>query len=337
MKINKIFLTANLSMLCGTALAGGVVVEEVINEQPVFIASQPYRLMIGGSLLYSQPSTTADLLEYAIIQTINSQTGFIDTQNYAIDDRDYDFGFDVFLRYNFSDTDRDLTLSYLRFSDTDSDNVNYGSIPTNANITSLFNQFYHTAEASVNARLDVIDLLAGQIMHLGETVQLHFIGGLTFARIKQTFDNAYDANLGFMIHGPATSRAMEAYYTYDSQFQGLGPKLGLNADYDILQSGFGLVGGLSIGLLVGSLDHATHISTATAALPSPNFIYQDIDFDTNDVVVTNFDANLGIRYAYDYIDAELGYRINQYTNAVNVTSDFALSSIYLKLATSFFN
>ena len=328
MKISKsVLITSVSSCFCGLALAGGI-------EVPEEITVAPHRYTIGGSLLYGQPSTNSGLLEYATIRTINQISDFTDTNNASITNRDYDFGFDVFARYNFINSDRDLTVSYLRFSDTDTDNTILGSY-LNTMITPIYNQFYHTAEGSIQSRLDAADLMAGQNMHLGESVKLHFIGGLGFARIKQTFEHSYDADLGFTNVGIPANRANESYYTYNSQFQGMGPKLGIDADYDFMQTGFGLAGGLSAALLMGSLDYSINSSKATAPFPIPHYIYQSIDFDSNNIVVTNLNANVGIRYYCHYFESELGYRVNQYSDAVYDDSNFGLSSFYLKVAVSF--
>jgi hypothetical protein len=337
MKINKMLLITSLSAFCGTALAGGIEVIEPndIEGQPVFIASAPYRLIIGGTLFYGQPSTNSSYLDYATVEYVAFRefTSFTQYNNSSISGRDYDFGFDAFVRYNFVGTDRDLTISYLHFSDTDSDDTVVW--PTNVNTLTIYNEFYHTAAASVRTRLDVADLLAGQNMHLGDALRFHFVGGLGLARVQQKFKQSYDAGLGLVTNGPSNARANEMYFTFDSQFQGIGPKLGVDADFDVVGN-FGLVGGVSVALLMGSQTFTTHIAQASAPPPAFYMTNTDKDFDSNDVVVANFNANLGARYFYENFEAELGYRINHFADAVYDNSNFSLSNFYLKISAAVF-
>jgi len=224
----------------------------------------------------------------------------------------------------------------MHFSDSDSDNTELGAL--NPPLAYNYNRFYHTAEGRIDSSVNVVDFLLGQNVHVGSSVKLHLQGGLAYARIEQNVDQAYDVGLGYVPTGSATSRANEEYSSHNSKFDGVGPKLGVNADYTFNQSPFGLVGGISGALLMGRQEHNSQTKTATSGPATPNFVYQNNDYDTDVKAVTNLNANVGVRYSYESqvpLNVELGYHVNQFLDADYNDNDVTLSGAYLTLSASF--
>ncbi|MFA6037421.1 MAG: Lpg1974 family pore-forming outer membrane protein [Legionellales bacterium] len=299
------------------------------NKNSVYIEDEEDSWELGASALYLQPSSSENFA-YATVETLDGGS-----YTHAVD-RDFDWGYDVFLRYHFEEHDRDLALNYMHFSNGDSDDIDLGGLNPNYN----YNKFYYTAEGSVDTHVDMIDLMAGQYVNFGRAVQLHFVAGVAYARVKQVESAAYDEGLGEdSIDAPL---AQEAYETFNSTFEGVGPKFGINADYEIYQSDFGLVGGLSYALLIGSQDHSNEIITANGPNPDPDFNYVNNDFDSTSLVVSNINANLGIAYEYEYSDEEeqvigleLGYQVNQFLDVAYDDQDVNLAGPYLTLRAAY--
>ncbi len=304
---------------------------------PVYISSYEDDFWtIGASALFVQPSSSNDLV-YATVEV--KEPNNIDNKSIS---RDYDWGFDAFLQYTFGESDRDLMLVYMHFSNSDKSNTNLGEFSPNYQ----YNNFYHTAQGYVATDINMIDLLAGQTIMMGEDLSVHFQAGVTYAWLKQNFDTTYDAGLG---HSDIPPFAQEAYNTESSKFQGVGPKLGIDADYGFEETDFGLVGGISAALLVGSQDYSTSSKDATYIIPAPptpppppTYAYSNTDYDSVTTTVTNINANLGIRYQFGFeedeelpFDVELGYRVYEFIDVLHNDNDISLTGPYLELAGSF--
>ncbi len=319
----------------------------VAEDTPVYIAAQENNWQIGGSALYMQPN---EGFTYATVQKETYDNVMfeqhLDTlnQTYTVN-RDFDWGYDAFIRYNFEGADRDLLLNYMHFSSSDSSNVDLGEL----NSSYIYNQFTYTAEGSVDTNINMADLLAGQYVHFGEELKVHFVAGVTYARVKQKENVAYDKGL------EATSAdvlenyplAQEAYESFDSTFNGVGPKFGIDGNYNINRSSFGLVGGISYALLYGTQEYSSQLQTSNGpggpAHPvAPPFNVTTNDFDNNSVVVSNINANLGLRFVCDLandgeesLDLELGYQVYQYLDVVYDEEDVSIAGPYLTAAVSF--
>jgi hypothetical protein len=300
-------------------------------KKPVYIDPAHSQWNLGVTALYAQPAYSQPATYETIDSTsISGTTTTNDNRNYSISPQ-YDWGYEALLGYRFKGSDRDLTLTYMHFANTETDSVN--TVPAGAT-TSPF--FVNTAEGELYSQLDMADLVAGQRFHFAQALTTRFVAGVAYARIQQDLTGEYDeGTLTSVASGvPANSTSSNT-----STFNGVGPKLGANADYEISHSGFGLVGGVSAALLFGSLDHSNTVTQnfigggVTTTTTTKNRI------DPTSTSVTNLNANLGTRYDIAFrkqaLHLELGYRINQFIDAVYTDNDMTLSGFYLNATGSF--
>lgn len=295
------------------------------HHTPVYADSHQSSWTIGASALYMEPSNSTDNY-YATLANTNSSGGT--TYSDQVIESEFAWGFDVFARYHFAKTDRDITLSYMRLYTTEEDSAAYDTA------THPDTGFDYTAKGVVSNNLDMADLMVGQNLHVGKPLKLHLAAGLGYARVQQDFDRYYDQGLAATSLPPSdlTERSNFDY----SQFNGLGPKIGVNADYTIHHSDFGLVGGFSAALLVGTLDQSYLTETVTRT--SPVVMIDKTPTTSTMEIVPNFNANLGVRYRSHNavpVGVELGYRVNDFLKAVWGYDDFSIQGVYLTFDASF--
>ena len=271
---------------------------------------------IGGSALILQPALN-DRFVYAIINTDNASANTINTTNEALNPN-YSWGFDMFLRYNFNHDDRDLSASYMRFASSDTGNV---SVPLASNY--IYTNFYQTARGTNKTNVDAADILAGQSIALNDAVRIHGTLGVGYARLNIKNSIANDQGLGYI-----PNAANESYRVSENTFNGAGPKCGIDGEYMIHKSHFGLVGGVSAALLIGSQSVSNSNIVSAVAQGSNGNIYTP----STTTAITNINGNIGLRYhakTHIPVNAEIGYKVYDYIN------DVSLAGVYLTLTATF--
>lgn len=112
--------------------------------------------------------------------------------------------------------------------------------------------------------------------------------------------------------------------TETSKFNGLGPRVGMDARYDFgeAMAGFGIVGGASLAYYLGDTDLTVDtIESDATGEASPNI--ETATDNINNHSITNLRANLGIDYVYFFDNEELstlgievGYMVDFYDDAI---------------------
>lgn len=173
-----------------------------------------------------------------------------------------------------------------------------------------------------NVRLHQLDVVALYNACINSSVTLHPFIGLRGTSIFQKLFSQVITDV--VLSGSGTATDTRTFRDHQ-QFYGLGPLLGLNADYDI-KYGLGLYGSIAFGLLYGSYHlhfNDTEVITAPAA---PSQIYSKIKKD-----MTAFDFNvdlaLGIQWQYlirnaCYLTLKLGLENHQYFNQGRLGRNF---------------
>lgn len=214
-------------------------------------------------------------------------------------DTDYDFGIQASLGYIFENTANGIELSYRGIS-TDNTTSTQGSIslppPDNGSeYSSAYNQLEYTQNA--------LDLMISQYMDIGDFVQMRFSGGLSYADFEQNQDLSL------------TDTDVNDSYATNSDFRGLGPRVGIDARYDF-GNGLGIVGGASFAYLLGDLDVNSSFSGTGEMID-----YRDDSLDNHAVI--NLRSNLALDYVHFFdnealstVGIELGYEIDYYDNVV---------------------
>ena len=260
---------------------------------------------VGASALGLQP-TLANQFVYAMENTIIPPV----TTTHALNPK-FHWGFDVFLRRNFNQTGRDLSISYMGFRSSATNTVN---VPLSSNF--IYTDFYQTAQGTNKININVGDVLVGQNVIFNDAVRVHGVLGVAYANLLIRNITTNDQGLGIV-----TNVASESYIYRPNTFHGAGPKVGVDGEYMINNNyHLGLTGGFSAAFLVGS-QHIT--TTSTNGNTNMNAVTTNI---------TNINGNIGIRHHANTgipIDAEVGYKVYDYIN------DISLAGVYLSLAATF--
>lgn len=293
----------NLLPFCLGAMLTGFTTAYAGSMGPASTAADSWT--VGASALGLQPALAQPLV-YAIENTIAPPV----TTNNVLNPK-FSWGFDVFLRRNFNQAARDLSISYMRFQSSTTNTV---ATPLSSNF--VYTDFYQTAQGTNNININAGDVLVGQNVSLNDKLSLHGVLGVAYANLRITNSIANDQGLGNV-----ANVSSESYSNSPNTFHGAGPKVGVDGEYMICDTyHVGLTGGVSAALLMG-YQHTT--STGTGGTVNMNAI------NTN---ITNINSNIGLRYHANTsipINAEAGYKVYDYIN------DISLAGVYLSLAASF--
>jgi Legionella pneumophila major outer membrane protein precursor len=222
------------------------------------------------------------------------------------------------------------------------------------------------ARAHTEFRLDAVDLDFGQYVNVGCNLRFRFFGGARYARIEHRLNAHFEGHhhhetddtapgipvVGTDLDGVAVDFDVDGdvrqHVHQRSQFTGVGPRLGINADYHV-GGGFGVVGELSSSLLVGRQRHhnhhrfeeefdltATDVHTSTLftlgnVYGDPTYWEHSANFNHRTRVVPNIDAKLGVDYTYQFcncshtkLTVEAGWYVSEYFDSTERSSTATL-------------
>jgi len=272
--------------------------------------------------------------QYAAVNTLDADDNF--TQKNKSVGNEFDWGVEGDISYMFPGSSRDVTLGYTYMNFDDSNHV---SGP--ANIGAFINfpdvdSDYDSAKAKSHQTLNQVDLTFGQLIRIGDRVDLHPFAGVRYADIDVKNDGDYTGTHVGSID-PYTDEIDN-----DSEFQGAGPRAGFDGSVH-LGSGFSIVGTMAGSLLVGDMSQKFRFIDAEGV---------DVATYKNDsytAIVPELDAKLGLDYNVAFnpntsMDIQLGYQVVNYFNAAsqdaldsvfvnsnNNTDDFNYQGPYLRL------
>ena len=286
---------------------------------------------------------------------------------------DMKFGWGVGIGYVFPDSGNDVQLNWTEFNHSNSNSFSYTeqgdpSAPAGYTLFTPFgndidlnnpdsdfaagnNSDITSASSQAKFKLSVVDLDAGQYVDVGDRLQLRALAGLRFARVENNLTNQYDA-----VDPTDSDIILTENDTFHSKFNGIGPLLGVDANYN-LGGGVSAAAHVATTLLVGKVDADSNYFSDDE---SGDYFSGTAQIDSDDVwrVVPAFDAKLGLNYSYTFqcdsvVTLEGGYKVTQYLDAVDrldglfngnnsdpikvtrTTSSLGLSGPYLKLSFKF--
>ncbi|HVV67865.1 MAG TPA: Lpg1974 family pore-forming outer membrane protein [Gammaproteobacteria bacterium] len=277
--------------------------------------------------------------DYATLQDIDLDRGRRDHFNFS-DNRSvqnvnpsYDFGFRVGLGYIFPDSGNDVQLSWTHFQDTNTNSTGIGDnevLVTGAGVPLINPNIFGdeifgdaSANTSLKNQFDAVDLTVGQYVNIGTRLQTRLFGGLRYAYVQQNQTSNYGAfyqrenrDDPFLVYGERD--------TFNSKFNGLGPRLGFQAAYNVWDC-FGVTGSVAGSLLVGKVKSSS--DTDIVVDVEDRRRDEPFSFDINSSsnvwrVVPELDARLGLNYTWTVgtnsaLTLEGGYQVTQYFNAVD--------------------
>lgn len=207
--------------------------------------------------------------------------------------QDWGWGFQLTGAYHFN-TGNDLNLNWMHYRHSTD----------------------YTPTVTEQMQWDAINFDFGQKVEIVTDKSIRFFSGLQFARLEDRFINNTDA-LSDNGH---------------IQFNGFGPRVGLNLSYDS-HRGLSLYGNMASTLLVGRSQFSSHTATATQS-PNPGggvvvtLLPQEAVMDEDGsltTIVPQLDARLGASYTYSmaqgHISLDAGYLWLNYFNVFNNAGD----------------
>jgi hypothetical protein len=282
-----------LSMLSLGTLT--LITTSVVNaEQIVTVPTLEGGINASVGTWYALPSADNNIIEGGIITDDNNHT------TVERNDGDYGFGWQAALGYVFDETANGIELSY-RGLNNDNEESAHGVINDDPS------EMNHTS----NYELTAFDLMLSQFIAIGDSMQMRFLGGLSYVELEQELNETALVDAGRTLHAHAQA---------NSDFSGWGPRVGIDARYDFGQ-GFGIVGGGSAAYLLGEIDYNNSFFLETV-----NAGTNEDDHDNHSV--TNLRGNLGIDYVFFFEEndlptagIELGYQVDYYANAIATQTD----------------
>jgi hypothetical protein len=181
---------------------------------------------------------------------------------------------------------------------------------------------YKLGSATARFGYDAINIDAGHLWCAGSPFQVRLFGGLQVAHVHQNLASSFSSYNG----------AYQIGNTTNSVFNGVGPRLGMNAQYN--RRWFQLVGEAGGSVLIGQSQARQDYSAISPVapglgIPQPN--NQSLTSPNATQVVPCLDARLGAAYvtpatAYGIFRVEAGYQAAVYINAV---SQYSITGVVL--------
>lgn len=246
--------------------------------------------MVGLEALYVRAPDTS--LQYAAVTDGSVPVTTIKNQTVNSDNH---WGGTADFSYMFPGQSRDLKFVYTHLETPDTSAV--------GDLLGLLD----STRGHVRHTYNAVDGVLGQWVRIGDRVDLHPFGGLRYANIN-THDTVNEGASGFL---PLLTGLTAKI---NSQFQGLGPRAGMDVDVNV-GSGVSIVSTVGASLLIGDMHESR-----TIIAPIFNF---HTSADEEEHVVPEVDARIGLHYSYSFdtttvAGLELGYQAVNYFNAIDI-------------------
>ncbi len=174
------------------------------------------------------------------------------------------------------------------------------------------------AAGIVKFKYDGVNLDGSQYLNFGQHLQMQFFGGLGLSHLKEEIITTFSGNTIGFFSGPFSMRQQ-----VQSDFTGVGPRIGLHADYNF-NSGFGFSGEAAGSVLIGSISSKDSFAGSSQALQlifNQTTNYQTISDERVYQVIPGFSGKLGVNYQQQYQDMhfkiEAGYQAMVLVNAIS--------------------
>ncbi|MHA7840387.1 MAG: Lpg1974 family pore-forming outer membrane protein [Gammaproteobacteria bacterium] len=344
-----------LGLTSGSALAGypalDVPMPTVVPPVLVTVPEQFGSWSLGLEALYWQP-TNSDL-QYALPHKLDDDTNLFDTKEAK---NHYGLGFRLDSTYHLPVQGKDMEVSWVHFNKdqtsesstayrTGSGSTNAAEIPWDRLTPNIFPVGHSTLEQfdSIHAKsqydYDQIDLLFGQKMQVGNRVTLRPFAGARWSDIESK-------NTVTAIYNETTTSGMSQHWRFNTEFEGVGPRLGMDGDVD-LGYGFGVSVRAGMSLLVG--QQSSRYAVAQQESDGNDQDITTLDHSNSDSIhiIPETDIKMGINYTHMFDQTwsaaiEVGYEVTNYFNAldksifgkfdsVNSSNNFAWNGPYARI------
>jgi len=276
---------------------------------------------VGLTALYLQPIYTANFgyhsSNFPVVGSSSNLIGFDTTYNNF--NEHWNWGFKLEGSYHFN-TGNDI-------------NINWSRLQSNNNFVlgnSVFLANTDPARNSVsllrrNVRWNAVNAELGQFVDFSANKKMRFHGGLQYASIQTTFNS----QLNFIPNvspGNPTPNALTLPRFFNSEFNGIGPRAGIDMNY-VFGNGFGIYAKTAVAVLAGTSKFNNAI-TVPNQLVAPAIAQTFSNFGNKRAIVPEVDARLGVDYAYAMAQGTLtldaGWMWFNYFNAQHTAVNLAV-------------
>jgi len=268
---------------------------------------------------------------------------------------DKDWGLAIELAYVAAGTGNDFVVNWTDHSFSGSDSIATPGGDTSSEIHSMIlveidnydfwsfgedspemdsDEELSTAKGKYEVDYHKVDVEAGQAIQIGhDSVTLRFHAGLRYADVDTTFTAFLEDE---------SSRSKNASFSATSDFDGLGPRVGVDGTWH-LGNNFSFVTEISAALLVGDASARQRYEDIESTEPPLDYKFNHrVSFDH--IVVPNLEARLGVSYMHHFsnsseLNLEMGYHVTHYFDVDFKTSysnrdfsgtDVGMYGLYLK-------
>ena len=244
----------------------------------------------GAEALYLQPNYSSNLYLVSHTNPITRAT------EYSALKAQWAWGFKIEGAYYFR-TGTDLNINWYHYNQTTHDFANEnGSFATPTILTRKIN-------TSLTPKWDAVNAELGQLVQFGDFEKIRFHGGAQYVHLK---------NITVVDGAPLMPES------FNSQFNGFGPRIGADMSYD-LNHHFTLYANGASALLVGTNQFST-VTTGILYIPGSSF-------GSSTTIIPEIEGKLGAKYTYALpngnLSLDVGYLWLDYINVYGVRSSLA--------------
>ena len=279
---------------------------------------------LGGRALYLQPTT--DFVDTS--RTITSSTGSLSKGV----NPSWGWGFQLEGSYHYN-TGNDFNLNWYHFRNSSSRTLagpaNYTGISfqTGWPVLNSNNFTVDTAYSSSNVAWDQVNIEFAQHVDFGENKFARYHAGMNYSRV---------GNNGQVAISGSSPLAFNNNTTVTGVFNGFGPRVGLDLNYD-WGNGLSVYGDGALSVLAGSTKSSFYVDST-----SPSNISTLYNFSRSNVV-PELDAKLGFMYTYAMAQGDLSFDIGwlfthyvgtfqaSSTDLMSTGSNFGIQGLYFGL------
>lgn len=242
--------------------------------------------------------------------------------------------FELGFNYGFDPSFYNMSIDWLHFNSSDS-RTKQASENTDPTTVEFVAPSYDVgpavfgikrAKGTVDYDLNSIFLNIGKNYDYNANLHIRVFGGLNLLRIRQTLRTVFSDYAGSppiftQAYGLPADPDFYFQTKNSSQYQGIGPDLGVNIRLE--NNGVGLITQFSGALTAGSIHAVDHFRSASRRLMDNGIATssQEITTPSSKEVVPALDSKLGLFYEHTWKNAcdltiEAGYRLAYYINAI---------------------
>jgi len=324
-----------LSLYCLFALTTMSVIPANL-ENHVKTNAPDYTYDMNFTTLFLKPSGN---FTYAIDSSANlnafTQHQYATITRHAINPS-YNFAFDLGAQVTLHKKNALLMGNWEHF--LSSDFSGFTKLSSKNELGTLLNLNDYSTHATGNAtyQLDKMNIVYGQLIEIGQTLNMNLFGGLSFSRIKQIIVSNFTNE----------DRTLYSSFTTTNSISAVGPEIGFDLHYKIhktLSFKIYCAGDLLTGTTKSNMSNESKIPEYRE-----NPVFNHIDFKLQDYfkLVSVLTQKIGLTYNLNFkeksmFQLEAGYQVQLYLNPFHVNtyiennSNFGLSGPYFKADIAF--